>query len=107
MNITELMEIAEVTKNGETELVAELDKRGFTIEQLKEAFDKVVSVIRQAWKAVKKWVNGVIDGLIFAATNNPKHYHLYKHAKKYRTRKKYRRKLLREMALNMAGGAFV
>jgi len=77
-------------------LEIELEKHGLTIEKITETWEKIVEVFKKAWEVVKDFFSSLTDALIKATARNPKHYHLYKHAKKRRTRKKYRNKLLRE-----------
>lgn len=54
-------------------------------------------VISRAASAIAQAGNDLVEHMLYAANNNPKWWHLYKHAKKYRTRKKYRRRLMQQL----------
>ena len=41
----------------------------------------------------------------YYANDNPKYWHLYKHAKKARTRKKYQRRLMKHLLRTLATGS--
>ena len=89
---------------------------GLTPEQIAfvEATKKAYAHLCECWGIAAGWVNewaagaaellkkafqcsDLTDAELFAACDNPKHWHLYKNAKKLRTRKKYRRKLERRL----------
>lgn len=58
-----------------------------------EAFSKIG---RKLSENIKRNGAALVDALLYANNDNPKWWHLYKHAKKARTRKKYRNKLLKQ-----------
>lgn len=53
--------------------------------------------IRRVWMRAVYKLNKYIEAEMYYANDNPRWWHLYKHAKKYRTRKKYRRLLMEQM----------
>ena len=61
-----------------------------TIERIVEAFRKLAGAVRKIW-------DKIVDTLLRIVNDNPKWWHLYKHAKKYRTRKKYRNRLMQQL----------
>ena len=71
------------------------------LDQLKEIartiWEQVCELYAQAELAESKGINNLMDAILCAANDNPKWWHLYKHAKKYRTRKKYRRLLMQQL----------
>lgn len=102
-------------------LESELGKYGLTlktfadfvseiVDNLVAAVEQVVETIKEVWHKVYKVISKVsytmLDAVLWAVNDNPKHWHYYKHAKKLRTRKKYRNKLLREAFANIKKGAF-
>ena len=89
--------------NNQNAFKAELEKHGFTLEQFNEAWEAVKALIRRIVKAVAKIARRVLDAVYFVTARHPKHYYLYKHAKKWRTRKKYRNLLRREAIAYMRG----
>lgn len=72
-----------------------------TIEKLKQAFRQIGEQLAQTFKkiveAAHKSADEYMDNLLYCANDNPKWWHLYKHAKKWRTRKKYRKKLMQQL----------
>ena len=56
----------------------------------------VAEIGRKVSRQLKVFGNGVVDEILYRANDNPKWWHLYKHAKKARTRKKYRNKLFKQ-----------
>lgn len=77
------------------------------VETMKAAIEKIVqlarelaewagNVIRQLAAAMPN-LNDLMERLLYEANDNPKWWHLYKHAKKHRTRKKYRRRLMQQL----------
>ncbi len=70
-------------------------------DQVANAFRQLVERIAEAiapiLKQLGKWIEKIYDAMLNAAADNPRHWHLYKHAKKARTRKKYRRRLERAL----------
>ena len=72
---------------------------------LKETLNKIAEVFTQIWEGIAATFNKISEGIanlhkysdahLHTVCDNPKHWHLYKHAKKLRTRKKYRNKLKR------------
>ena len=71
------------------------------LDQLKEIdrtiWEQVCELYAQAELAASKGINNLMDAILYAANDNPKWWHLYRHAKKYRTRKKYRRLLMQQL----------
>ena len=72
-----------------------------TIEKLKQAFRQIGEQLTQTFKKIaenmRKNMDMCIDTMLYNANDNPKWWHLYKHAKKWRTRKKYRKKLMQQL----------
>lgn len=81
-----------------------------------EALSKLIEItnkfIAELGESLAKWAREVVDRLVSAAgqisgplfetqlynaNDNPRWWHLYKHAKKARTRKKYRRLLMKQL----------
>lgn len=86
-----------------------------TAQALREGLDRVAQAIREIGDRLREAltpmirlaceaVNKFFDALLYAANDNPKWWHLYKHAKKARTRKKYRRRLVRQLVAKLAAG---
>lgn len=71
------------------------------LDQLKERarsiWEQVCELYAHAKLAASKGINNLMDAMLYATNDNPKHWHLYKHAKKYRTRKKYRNRLMQQL----------
>ena len=93
---------------AELTLTIEPEQAAAIVEALKQAFEEVArklrefnewasEVLRNVAAATKKAANDLMDRMLYAANDNPKWWHLYKHAKKYRTRKKYRRLLMKQL----------
>lgn len=84
-------------------------------EKLKPVFEELVRIFRKfaEWVAevLKKVAAAIcktskfIEAELYYATDNPKYWHLYKHAKKARTRKKYRRRLMEQLLRTWATGS--
>jgi hypothetical protein len=77
-------------------------------EIVRKVYERILEVFRQVAEAaskisinlvnaINKTAGNIMDALLFGANDNPKWWHLYKHAKKYRTRKKYRRRLMQQL----------
>lgn len=62
-----------------------------------ELYERIFEALRELANVVTKIVNNIVDKLLHFTNDNPKWWHLYKHAKKYRTRKKYRNRLMRKL----------
>lgn len=79
--------------------IAEAMRSAFApiIQKAKEAFARIVEMFRKAAKVASKTARKAMDTLLYAANDNPKWWHFYKHAKKARVRKKYRRRLMRQL----------
>ena len=85
------------------------------VETLKPAIEEFVRRVRKfaVWAAeVLKKVSAAIckmakfiEAELYYANDNPKYWHLYKHAKKARTRKKYRRRLMEQLLRTWATGS--
>lgn len=86
------------------------------VETLKPAFEELARIYREfaEWAAeVLRKVAAVageraakfIEAELYFANDNPKWWHLYKHAKKARTRKKYRRRLMEQLLRTLATGS--
>ena len=79
------------------------------IDAMVELFREIARKITKAFEATKKVAkaacNDFIDGLLYAANDHPRWWHLYKHAKKARTRKKYRRLLFLQLIEKTREGA--
>lgn len=86
---------------------------GKLYETVKAMLDRVAEAFRPLWEAacetfgqaklaLTKNANNVLDAMLYAANDNPKWWHLYKHAKKHRTRKKYRDKLMRQLVRKLS-----
>ena len=73
------------------------------LSEIGEAFDLSFAQIARIWGEAYKSINELftninnIDRELFAVCDNPKHWHLYKHAKKYRVRKKYYNRFMRQL----------
>ena len=74
------------------------------VELLKSVADKAVQAVKQliettrnASAIVCEKAAKLIEAEMFFANDNPRWWHLYKHAKKARTRKKYRRLLMKQL----------
>ena len=77
-------------------------------EVVKDLFDHIAAIIKHMADAAGlsyKLMAEVVDAMLCAAADNPKHWHLYKHAKKARTRKKYKRLLMRQLCEKIQSGA--
>jgi hypothetical protein len=79
------------------------------IEAIIPALEQIMAVAKQAFEALASGIgeaigcfNGFTDAALYAACEDPKHWHYYKHAKKARTRKKYRHRLERSLARAIA-----
>lgn len=79
--------------------IAEAMRSAFApiIQKAKEAFARIVEAFRNAAKVISNTAREAMDTLLYVANDNPKWWHLYKHAKKARVRKKYRRRLMRQL----------
>ena len=91
------------------EIQAQLDRMGMTFDEFMETVNKAVEwfvdTFSKAWAVVKQFFIDNMDAIFKATAKSPKHYHLYKHARKRRTRKKYRNMLLREALTCIVEGA--
>lgn len=75
-----------------------------TLNKIVDVSTQALSVVAEAFAEIGRKVSrqlkvfgtGLVDELLYEANDNPKYWHLYKHAKKARTRKKYRNKLFRQ-----------
>lgn len=67
------------------------------IQNVKAAFAQIARVFKKAANTLSKMARKAMDTLLYAANDNPKWWHLYKHAKKARVRKKYRRRLMQQL----------
>ena len=80
-----------------------------TIEKIKQAFRQIGEQLTQTFKkivvAARKSADEYMDNLLYCANDNPRWWHLYKHAKKWRTRKKYRNKLMQQLRRKLAAEA--
>lgn len=65
--------------------------------KLREFVEWAREVIRKVAEAATTTANDFMERLLYEANDNPRWWHLYKHAKKYRTRKKYRRLLMKQL----------
>lgn len=77
------------------EQVAEIKEK---LKKLAEAFTRIREGIAAAVAKINKGLAEMVrysDAHLHTVCDNPKHWHLYKNAKKLRTRKKYRNKLKR------------
>lgn len=106
----------------ETELEPETPKlrlafTPYRTEALSELIEKTNNAIAELGEGLAKYVREVIDDLVsiagqisgplfekqlYYANDNPRWWHLYKHAKKARTRKKYRRLLMKQLLRNLS-----
>ena len=71
------------------------------INELTRTIREIADRAAEAWQNITNavsiyWYN-FVDSMLYLANDNPKWWHLYKHAKKARTRKKYRSKLMRQL----------
>lgn len=66
-------------------------------ENVPSIWEQVCELSEHAELAASKGTNNLMDAILYAANDNPKWWHLYKHAKKYRTRKKYNRLLMKQL----------
>lgn len=81
------------------------------IETLMPAIEQIAATAKQVFEALAAGIgeaigsfDGFMDAALYAACEDPKHWHYYKHAKKARTRKKYRHRLERSLARALAAG---
>ena len=77
-------------------------------EVVSDLFEEIVAVIKHMADAsgiAYETMNKVVDAMLYSAADNPKHWHLYKRAKKARTRKKYKRLLMRQLCEKIQSGA--
>lgn len=65
------------------------------------AAKRLVERIKAEASIVTEKVSKLIEAEMFFANENPRWWHLYKHAKKARTRKKYRRLLMKQLLKNI------
>lgn len=79
--------------------IAEVIRSAFErfVHKAKEVIKQIAEAFKKAAKVVSKTVHEAMDTLLYAANDNPKWWHLYKHAKKARVRKKYRRRLMQQL----------
>ena len=105
-------DVAQVVKNTaelpDLTLTFTPEQAEAVVAALKPAIEYIAQECRKiakwAAEALKKFVatvcdidKGVIEHLLHSANDNPRWWHLYKHAKKARTRKKYRRILMKQL----------
>lgn len=67
------------------------------VQNAKAAFAQIARVFKKAAITLSNMARKAMDTLLYAANDNPKWWHLYKHAKKARVRKKYRRRLVQQL----------
>ncbi len=70
--------------------------------KLRQIWEAIGQKFRQAAAIADNRVSEFMDALLYQANDNPKWWHLYKHAKKYRTRKKYKRRLMQQLQVKLA-----
>lgn len=68
-----------------------------SLERLAQAACEVCERILELSKIWSNTKNSFMDYMLCVVNDNPKWWHLYKHAKKRRTRKKYRNRLMRQL----------
>ncbi len=75
-----------------------------TLPLTPEIYERLTKLTKQLTEAFKKLTQKLartseylIDRLLYEANDNPRWWHLYKHAKKARTRKKYKRLLMKQL----------
>ena len=69
-----------------------------TLKKIAEAFTRILEGIAATFAKISEGLANATkysDAHLRTACDNPKHWHLYKNAKKLRTRKKYRNRLKR------------
>lgn len=71
-------------------------------QALRDFAAQAVEAIKKAAATARKIWDSFVDALLYQANDNPKWWHLYKHAKKARTRKKYRRRLMQQLTEKLA-----
>ena len=78
------------------------------VELLKSVHDKAVQALQQLLESMRnassvvcEKASKLIEAEMYFANENPRWWHLYKHAKKARTRKKYRRLLMKQLLRNL------
>lgn len=102
-----------ITPEQAAELLEAADR---IFNAVRAAFDEVVVTVVKIGKALAELAAPVMkqaakgldqfhDALLYAAAEDPKHWHYYKHAKKARTRKKYRHRLEKSLAKALAAGS--
>lgn len=89
----------ELTLPGAPELITELAKKlsKWLIEAAKEICQQFDIPSKSIRNVLNKTAENVLDSLLYEANDNPRWWHLYKHAKKARTRKKYKRLLINQL----------
>jgi hypothetical protein len=78
------------------------------VESLKSVHDKAVQALQQLLETMRnasavvcEKASKLIEAEMYYSNDNPRWWHLYKHAKKARTRKKYRRLLMKQLLRNL------
>lgn len=74
-------------------------------EALKRITDRALEILRELARVFRyNWAE-FLDKLLAVANDDPKAWHLYKHAKKARTRKKYKKRLMQKLVSAIKAGA--
>lgn len=101
-DLPEAPELPELTFSLKPESAAAI------VELLKSVRDKAVQALQQLLEAtrnaaaiVTEKASKLVEAEMYYANDNPRWWHLYKHAKKARTRKKYRRLLMKQLLRNL------
>ena len=77
------------------------------VTALKEVVDISTTAVKKIVDVFTGICNEICDAFLYAAADNPKDWHYYKHAKKLRTRKKYRNKLWKKGLSRLKKGALI
>lgn len=66
-------------------------------DKARQALQQLADGITKAAAAAAEAASNLVEASLYTANDNPRWWHLYKHAKKARTRKKYRRLLMKQL----------
>ena len=72
-----------------------LDAFGEVVAMIQKLADFIVDVFAKTVQFFRYAVAALLDAVLLAYCNDPKHWHYYKHAGRLRTRKKYRNLLMK------------
>lgn len=86
-----------------------VEKARHIVEQVADRLRQLAQwareVIAKVAAAAGQAMSNLLDSMMYHANDNPKWWHLYKHAKKRRTRKKYRNRLMKQLLRKLEAAA--